>query len=663
MERHSRKISEMTRSGLNLIKQAISIYDQDLTLLVANRRFKNMFNLPDHLTEIGASFEETIYYLAGAGEYGSVDDIDDFVKERVEQAKAFMPHYIERKRANGGTISIEGSPLRQGGWVTVYTDITDVKRQEELLQGRTEGLSEQLLRRSEQLSLTNRELTATITALEQAQQELIESEARLQSTNAMIPAHIARVDTSGHYTYTNQKLFTVIPGSPRNIIGMHMKDALGEEVFEVVGPKFNQAIYGKSSAFEFSLKESGKQVRLSITPDSNEEGTVTGAYLLSMDITEETNARQALMHARRRELAAQLTSGLAHDFANLLTIILGQQNKLEAIDGLSKSVQEIVATTKDAALRGGDLLNGLGQFNSMRTLSVKPVKIEALIDQLSRLIRAALNSEESGIELEIVNKLSDKQLMLDQGFTQDALLNLALNAKEAISGAGKIVIEFEQSHQDWLEIRVRDSGSGFSEAALKNAFTPFFTTKKGKVGRGLGLTTVFDFAKMNGGRVILDNHSQGGQSGGGQSGRGQSGGEPSKGGAEVILRIPYTPVTSIKSGLALLVEDNREIRETVRGYLQKMGHTVLEADSAEEARHLGALPDLRFVISDLMLRGELTGKDLADGLRNNGIDIPIFIITGLPASDPIRAEAAKNYPILPKPFSFEQLSEKLRARD
>lgn len=642
MERHSRKISEMTRSGLNLIKQAISIYDQDLTLLVANRRFKNMFNLPDHLTEIGASFEETIYYLAGAGEYGSVDDINDFVKERVEQAKAFMPHYIERKRANGGTISIEGSPLRQGGWVTVYTDITDVKRQEELLQGRSEGLSEQLLRRSEQLSLTNRELNATITALEQAQQELIESEARLQSTNAMIPAHIARVDTSGHYTYTNQKLFTVIPGSPKNIIGMHMKDALGDEVFEIVGPKFSQAIDGKSSAFEFSLKEPGKQVRLSITPDSNDEGTVTGAYLLSMDITEEANARQALMHARRRELAAQLTSGLAHDFANLLTIILGQQNKLEAIDGLPKNVQEIVSTTKDAALRGGSLLDGLGQFNSMRTLSVKPVKIEALIDQLARLIRAALNSDESGIELEIINKLSDDQLMLDQGFTQDALLNLALNAKEAISGAGKIVIEFEQSHPQWLEIKVKDSGSGFSEAALKNAFTPFFTTKKGKVGRGLGLTTVFDFAKINGGRVILDNHP--------------------KGGAQVTLRIPYSKVTLIKSGLVLLVEDNSEIRETIRGYLQKMGHTVLEADSAEEAEHLGSLPDLSFVISDLMLRGDLTGNDLADKLRSNGIDIPIFIITGLPNSNPIRAEAAKKYPILPKPFSFEQLVEQIKAR-
>ena len=643
MERHSKKVSEMTRSGLNLIKQAISIYDQDLRLLVANRRFKNLFSLPDHLIEIGASFSETIHYLVQAGEYGDVEDIDVFVQERVNQAKAFMPHYIERKRANGSTISIEGSPLRQGGWVTVYTDISDVKRQEELLRGRSQGLSEQLIRRSEQLALTNRELTSTIIALEQAQLELIESESRLQSTNAMIPAHIARVDTDGYYTYTNQKLYTVIPGSPKNIVGMHMEKALGAEVYKIVSSKFDDAMQGKASAFEFPLKESGKQVRLSITPDINDDGDVSGAYLLSMDITEESNARQALTHARRRELAAQLTSGLAHDFANLLTIILGQQNKLEAIEDLPSNIREIVATTKDAALRGGTLLDGLGQFNSMRTLSLKPVNVDVLIDQLTRLIRAALNSEESGIELEVCNEIDAPQLMLDQGFMQDALLNLALNAKEAISGAGSIKLKFFKSHEDWLEVKLTDSGPGFSEAALKNAFTPFFTTKKGKVGRGLGLTTVFDFAKMNGGRVILDNHPNGG--------------------AEVTLRIPYSQVKIIKSGLVLLVEDNPDIRETIRGYLQKMGHTVLEADSAEEAEHLGALPDLSFVVSDLMLQGDLTGYDLAVKLRKTGVDIPIYIITGLPISDPIRMQTANKFPILSKPFSFEQMVEQIQIKD
>ena len=254
MTRSAHEISEMTRSGLNLIKQGISIYDEELRLVVVNRRFKAMFSLPDKLVQLGSHFEDTIRYLAVKGEYGEIDDVDIFIAERVEQAKAFQPHYIERKRANGTTVSVEGGPLRQGGWVAVYTDITDIKRQEEMLRHQSKGLSEELLKRSEELSQTNRELNATIIALEEAKQELIESEARLKSTNAMTPAHIARVDVGGIYTYTNQRLHTIIPERPKDILGMGMRDALGDEAFAHINPHFLRALKGEASAFEFSLK-------------------------------------------------------------------------------------------------------------------------------------------------------------------------------------------------------------------------------------------------------------------------------------------------------------------------------------------------------------------------------------------------------------------------
>lgn len=639
MKKSAHEIAEMTRSGLNLIKQAISIYDQDLILTVANRRFKTMFSLPDHLTQVGASFADTILYLATKGEYGHIDNIDEFVAERVQQAQAFEPHYIERQRANGTTVSIEGSPLHQGGWVAVYTDITDIRKQEDMLRDSSKDLSERLLRRSAELAQTNRALKSTISALEETQQELIESEMRLKATNAMIPAHIARVDTTGHYTYTNQKLNTIVPERPKDILGMHMKDALGPEAYEIIAPKFADAIQGQAAAYEFPLKQSGKQIRVAFTPDVDASGEIMGAYLLSTDITEETNARQALMHTRRRELAAQLTSGLAHDFANLLTIILGQQNKLEALDSLPPEARQIVETTKDAALRGGALLNGLGQISATRDLTLRPVKLDPLIDRTTRLINAALDD---GIDFIVENHVSDSNLMLDDGFTQDALLNLALNAKDAMNGTGTITLTVSQTHSDWLDFVVRDTGTGFSEAALKNAFTPFYTTKKGKIGRGLGLSTVFDFAKINGGRVILDNHKDGG--------------------AEVTMRIPFREARQIGTGLALLVEDNLTIRETVRDYLQTMGYSVLEADSAEEGLRLATLPDLKLIVTDLMLRGDLTGHDFAKSIRQTGSATPIFIVTGLPSDDTIRQNAAKEFTVLSKPFSFEQLATHIKGR-
>ncbi|MGB8624489.1 MAG: PAS-domain containing protein, partial [Paracoccaceae bacterium] len=170
--------ARMTEAGLNLIQQALSIYDGDLRLAVCNRMFREMFDLPEALVTPGARFEDTIQFLVERGEYGPVDDAEAAVRERVEQARAFEPHYMERTRSNGRTISVEGSPLPQGGWVTVYTDITGIKRQEELLRTRSEVLSDQLLAHAEQLAQTNRELAATNAALEEAKRQLTEMEAR-----------------------------------------------------------------------------------------------------------------------------------------------------------------------------------------------------------------------------------------------------------------------------------------------------------------------------------------------------------------------------------------------------------------------------------------------------------------------------------------------------
>src|SRR6056297_2959573 len=166
----------LIQAGLNLIQQALSVYDRDLRLAACNRAFREMFALPEDLVTPGASFEDTVRFLAENGEYGEVDDIDGFVRDRVETARTFAPHYMERTRANGRTISVEGSPLPQGGWIAVYTDITRTKRQEELLRARSAELSDRLLNYSEELSAANRQLEATVTALEEAKRQLTASE-------------------------------------------------------------------------------------------------------------------------------------------------------------------------------------------------------------------------------------------------------------------------------------------------------------------------------------------------------------------------------------------------------------------------------------------------------------------------------------------------------
>ena len=135
----------MTTAGLNLIQQGLSIYDDSLRLVVCNRPFLEMFDLPASHGKPGARVQDTIRLLVARGEYGPVEDIEQAVAMRVDQARAFTPHYMERERATGRWVAVEGSPLPQGGWVAVYTDITRPKRQEALLRTRSEALSDKVL--------------------------------------------------------------------------------------------------------------------------------------------------------------------------------------------------------------------------------------------------------------------------------------------------------------------------------------------------------------------------------------------------------------------------------------------------------------------------------------------------------------------------------------
>ncbi|WGW04063.1 hybrid sensor histidine kinase/response regulator [Tropicibacter oceani] len=614
----------LTQAGLNLIQQALTIYDSDLALAVCNARFAEMFDLPAEHTTPGARFEDTIRHLATRGEYGPIDDLDTFVTDRVRIARAFQPHYMERTRANGRTISVEGAPLPQGGWVTVYTDITETKSQELLLRTRSELLSEEVLKRSEELARTNRQLAATNAALTEARRELQEIEARTRTTTEMMPAHIARVDAAGRYTFSNGRLSDVMPGRPSNILGLHISDTLGPQAFARVQPHLDAAFDGQQSTFEFTDEASSRRIRAAFTPDPMEPGV----YIMSQDVTEETQTRAALQQTRRREMAAQLISGMAHDFSNLLTIILGMQSKLSRMEPGDEAAPLINATLQ-AAQRGGALLGRIADITSQRSWQPKPVTLGPFLSDLATLATPSLPE---GIRLTIDNQIEDA-LMADPGLLQDALLNLILNARDACGNSGEIHITAQSLQDTWLQITVTDTGPGFSEKALDHGLDPFFTTKGGE-GSGLGLAMVYDMTKLAGGSVRLSNGARG---------------------ARVTLRLPLRPADDLPgNSLVLLVEDSDDLRASVREMLTGMGFAVVEASSVPEACALSeGLPDLALVLSDISLEGEETGLELIDRLRG----IPLRLMTSLPADHPDHAAARARVPVLAKPFAARDLAE------
>ncbi len=631
MPTNSTEISALTQAGLNLIQQALSIYDRKLRLVVGNRQFQQMFDLPDHLVARGAKFSETIRFLAERGDYGAVGDIESFVTSRVDQALAFEPHYMERTRANGRVISVEGHPLSQGGWVTVYTDITPIKRQEALLRARSEELSDQVLAYTEELTQTNRALASANSALEETKRELTEMESRTRLTAEMMPAHIARIDQDRRYTFSNRRLGDVMPGRPTDLVGLHASEALGDEFYSRISPYFARAFTGEPSVFELVDDASGRRIRVALTPDHDED-EITGVYILSMDITQEAQARAALAQTRKRELAAQLTSGVAHDFSNLLTIILGLQSRLAQMP-LGDEAQKMVAATTAAVRRGGTLLDRIASISGRRELHVEPTLVPDMLRGLETLARSTLPD---GITLRIEVTDLDDPIIMDAGAVQDGILNLILNATHAIgAGPGSIHLTARPIRETWVEFRVTDTGPGFAPEALEHALDPFFTTKGGE-GSGLGLSMVYDQTKVAGGQLKLFN-------------------APDTGGAVVSMRLPLRkPLQPISPRLVLLIEDNEDIRTSVREMLTAMGHQVIEATSAEEALGLVDLDGLGLILSDVMLEGAQTGPEFLKGLRAAGIDVPMLVMTSLPPDDPRRAEAG--FPVLPKPFTQGELA-------
>jgi hypothetical protein len=623
MHMNTDQSNAMTTAGLNLIAQALTIYDADLRLVVCNAPFQGMFHLPDRLVTPGATFQETIRHLADAGEYGEVADIDAFVNERVTQARAFEPHYMERTRYNGRTISVEGSPLPQGGWVTVYTDITRTKQQEALLHARSDALSGQVIAHAEELSATNRELAAMITALEEAKRQVTESEARTRLTTEMMPAHIAHVDASGEYIYSNRRLSSVMPGRPQNLLGRNIRDVLGVQAFAAIAPALMQAFGGTPAVHEFTDDASARRIRAAFTPD-----TRGGVYILSMDVTEETQARVALQQTRKREIAAQVISGLAHDFSNLLTIILGLQSRLGRLD-LPDRAGPLIDGTLAAARRGGALLSSIADITGPRALRPAATDLDTMMRDLATLAAPTLPE---GVTLDVRCSDADGPVLLDAGQVQDSLLNLILNARDACGAAGQITMVARIVHGTWIEWIVTDTGPGFSATALAKGFDPFFTTK-GSEGSGLGLSMVYDMTKSSGGDLRLANTDSG---------------------ARVTLRLPYRAAVPATTGLVLLVEDADDLRALVRDMLMSLGHSVIEAASADEATALIAdLPDIALILSDIQLVGEATGLDLARRIGTR--DVPLVLMTSLPADDPLFLEAQTLAPVLRKPFDLTDL--------
>ncbi len=636
--------SDFLQSGLNLIDQAISIFDRDLRLAAWNTRFVTLFNLPQRLAVRGQSFEAIIRFLIEAGEYGQIDNIDQYVAERLDQARAFEPHYFERQRDNGAIISVEGHPLTKGGWVTVYTDISQTKAKERLLESRTQDLHGQVSIYAADLSSTNRELKASIAALEETKRQLMASEERMRMAFDYAPAHIAQISPERRYIYSNGGLSRLLPDMPGDIVGRSVAEVLGQSSFDRVAPAIDRAFDGQTQIVEFTHEADGKRLRVAFTP-VQEAGRTTAVNALTLDITEETISRAMIAQANRRATAAMMVSGLAHDFSNLLLIIQAAQNELLKAHDL-----DAVEVTLRAAERGRELIARISKMTAGGSGKPERTDLVAVLKELDYLVRPLLSAD---LRLVIQTHEEAVYVLLDRGYLVDCLINLVINAQHAIEGrnrnevagaalaTGEIVFDLRMEGQR-AHLQVRDTGEGFSPEALAHGFEPFFTTRS-ETGSGLGLSSVFDLSHQAGGSARLSN-------------------QPS-GGAQVDIFLPAErgagSGAGAQGGPVLLVENDSLLRAEERQVIRQLGYQVLEASNGHEALALLASQNFGFIVSDLDLGQGPDGLAVAQQGEEQGI--PGIIISALPASSPQRQAAEGRYAFISKPLNAAGLAATVEA--
>lgn len=646
----SERRMEWLVSGLNLLEQGITIFDASLHLAHANRTFLRLYDLPDRFLAPGSTFEDIIRFLAEKGDFGP-GEVDELVRERVERAEAFEDHYLERVRPNGKVIAVEGHALADGGWVAVYTDITSKKHAEALLRERADRLSHSLLERSEQLETTNRELNAANRALEEVSSRLAESESRLRMVTHSVPAHIAHIDRDLVYRFSNNKMADMLGFDDVQFQGKRVSEMFEPEDLEILLPAIEGALAGRPCSVDFNPRDvngNHRHLRTSLVPDRNLDGDVTGAYILSLDVTEEKRAMDLVVHSKRMEAAIALTSGVVHDFSNIMTIIHGNLSRLSD-PGLAESERErILQATRRAVERGGRVTDQLMSFSRNEDLVPTLCNVNRITDDLVRLFAASLDP---AITISVTDPGETMSVCMDERAFQDALLNLLLNARDAIGHAGSIEVELSSVQvlgKRHALIAVRDDGCGFSEGTIEKACTAFFSTKQGGRGRGLGLSMVRRFLRRSGGELEIES-------------------QPGKG-AFIRMCLPLAaeaapetigerypkPGVNRPGGLAIVLDDEAEIRELVRGYLLKAGFQVIEAASDDEALELlENLPKVSLMVSDIMMAGSKTGIDIARAAKRIRPETPFLLISGLSSTHPALGEAETEFRLLKKPFGEE----------
>jgi signal transduction histidine kinase/ActR/RegA family two-component response regulator len=407
------------------------------------------------------------------------------------------------------------------------------------------------------------------------------------------------------------------------------------------------------------------QLAASGRPIENADGSFGGAVILYRNVTALKESERQLRQAQKMQAIGQLTGGVAHDLNNILTVVTGGIEILA--DGVADrpDLKDVAAMVDQAVVRASDLTHGLLSFSRKQPLQPRSIDVNALMLDTVKLLRPTLGG---GIEIEVEPSPDLRPALADPSQLGSALINLAINARDAMAGNGKLLLEtgnvdldqaYAEQHDEvsagrYVMLAVSDDGCGIPAAIHDRVFEPFFTTKAVGDGTGLGLSMVYGFVKQSGGHIEL--YSEQGH------------------GTTIRLYLPCAalPEAALDSAAAplaqrgreqvLVVEDDALVRSYVMTHLKALGYTAHPAASAAEAMAM-VYDDVAFdlLFTDVMLPGGMNGPQLADELRKYKPDLKVLFTSGY-TENAVQHHGRLDLGVqlLPKPYRRAELARMLR---
>ncbi|MBQ2263009.1 MAG: response regulator [Loktanella sp.] len=395
----------------------------------------------------------------------------------------------------------------------------------------------------------------------------------------------------------------------------------------------------------------------------DEEDAICSMFTdLTKQIENEDRARQS----ERLQAIGQLTGGVAHDFNNLLTVVLGNAEVLSEELSDQPRLQSLADTTASAAVRGAELTNQLLAFSRKQPLNPKVMDVKKLIQEMDSLLRRTLPAT---ISIEIIHSAGLWHAEIDSGQLESALLNLALNSRDAMPDGGVLTIAISNAVLDdayvgheldveagqYVQIVVTDTGAGIAPETVGRIFEPFFSTKEVGKGTGLGLSMVYGFVKQSGGHIRVYSEVGEGTSFKLYFPRSQA---PLK--DEHTFRIEQNIAGGRET--ILVVEDNDLVREHVVAQLKSFGYRIFQASAGAEALEiLQKAPEIDLLFSDVVIPGGMSGRVLADAALRLRPEIKVLFTSGYTENSIVHNGILNpGVELLSKPYRRAELASKLR---